>query len=145
MTWKLWAAGVALSLLAVNGAVACGDDDEATDDGAQELRVVMSDTLRFEPAELRVKAGEQVVVAVDNSEGSTLHDFTIDEMPVTGMDGGNGAEHGMEGDEAAVHMALDPGKKGEMRFVATEAGEYEYYCTVPGHADGGMKGKLIVE
>lgn len=145
MMSKLWVAGLAVSVLAVGGAGACGDDDDDTGASAQEVRVVMSDTLRFEPAEVRVKAGQPVVVVLDNSKGSALHDFTIDDIPVTGVHGEDGAEHGMGGDEAAVHMALAPGKKDEMRFVATEAGEYEYYCTVPGHAEGGMKGTLIVE
>ena len=26
-----------------------------------------------------------------------------------------------------------------------EAGTYEYYCPVPGHTEGGMKGELTVE
>jgi uncharacterized cupredoxin-like copper-binding protein len=26
-----------------------------------------------------------------------------------------------------------------------KAGEYEYYCSVPGHEAGGMKGKLTVK
>lgn len=35
---------------------------------------------------------------------------------------------------------------GTSRFEFTvEAGEYEYYCSVPGHEEGGMKGTLKVE
>ena len=29
--------------------------------------------------------------------------------------------------------------------VDLQPGEYEFYCSVPGHGEGGMKGKLIVE
>lgn len=34
---------------------------------------------------------------------------------------------------------------GKMRFTPMEAGEYEFYCSVEGHREAGMKGKLIVE
>ena len=29
--------------------------------------------------------------------------------------------------------------------VDLQPGEYEFYCSVPGHAEGGMKGPLVVE
>jgi uncharacterized cupredoxin-like copper-binding protein len=29
--------------------------------------------------------------------------------------------------------------------VNLEAGEYEFYCAVPGHKEGGMEGTLTVE
>ena len=38
------------------------------------------------------------------------------------------------------------GTGGESRFTANlKPGEYEYLCTVPGHAEGGMKGTVTVE
>lgn len=144
MKWKLVIAAGLLGALALSVAAACGGGDDS-DEGAQEVRVTMSDQLRFEPAEIRVKAGVPVVLAIDNGKSSALHDFTVDKMPVTDVDEGMGAEHQMGESMAALHMAMDPGKKGEMRFMPMEAGEYEFYCSVTGHAQGGMKGKLIVE
>ena len=144
MRWKLVMAAGLLGVLALSVAAACGGDDDS-DGSAQEVRLTMSDQLRFEPAEVRVKAGEPVLLALDNSKASALHDFTIDEMPVMDVDDGMGAEHEMGESMAALHMAMDPGKKGEMRFTPMEPGEYEFYCSVTGHAEGGMKGKLIVE
>ena len=38
------------------------------------------------------------------------------------------------------------GNGGESRFTANlKPGEYEYLCTVPGHAEGGMKGTVTVK
>jgi uncharacterized cupredoxin-like copper-binding protein len=38
------------------------------------------------------------------------------------------------------------GTGGTSRFSATlKPGKYEFLCTVPGHADGGMKGTLTVK
>ena len=38
-----------------------------------------------------------------------------------------------------------PGKKGMLRVVFRRAGGYRYACTVPGHAQAGMKGVLRVK
>ena len=39
----------------------------------------------------------------------------------------------------------DPNLPGQMQVTVTlKPGTYEFYCTVPGHEAGGMKGKLVV-
>ena len=43
-----------------------------------------------------------------------------------------------------VHVAAATGHVGNVTFTPTEAGEYEYYCTVAGHKVSGMVGKLTV-
>ena len=144
MRWKMLVGAGLSGVLALGAFAACGDDDDSKE-GAQEVRVAMSDNLRFEPDEIRVKAGKPVMLVIDNSKNSALHDFTVDKMPVMDVDVGMGAEHGMGDKMTALHMAMDPGKKGEMRFTPTEAGRYEFYCAVTGHAEAGMKGKLVVE
>jgi uncharacterized cupredoxin-like copper-binding protein len=39
---------------------------------------------------------------------------------------------------------LTPGQKATVKVTIGKAGTYEYLCTVPGHAAGGMKGLLKV-
>jgi uncharacterized cupredoxin-like copper-binding protein len=39
---------------------------------------------------------------------------------------------------------IAPGKTGTLRVTFAKAGRYAYLCTVPGHAAGGMKGRLTV-
>ncbi|MBI4260063.1 MAG: multicopper oxidase domain-containing protein [Actinobacteria bacterium] len=39
---------------------------------------------------------------------------------------------------------LDGGRSAELTLPALEPGEYEYVCEVPGHADAGMRGVLVV-
>jgi uncharacterized cupredoxin-like copper-binding protein len=39
---------------------------------------------------------------------------------------------------------IAPGKTGLLRVTFARAGSFAYVCTVPGHAAGGMKGKLRV-
>jgi uncharacterized cupredoxin-like copper-binding protein len=39
---------------------------------------------------------------------------------------------------------INPGSKATLKVTFAKAGTYEYLCTVPGHAAGGMKGLLKV-
>lgn len=76
--------------------------------------------------ELRVKVGDVVEVVLVNGDGMP-HDFTIEDL--------------------GVHSEQVASVTQEVRvvFTVTEAGEFEYFCSIPGHRQGGMFGKLIVE
>lgn len=50
----------------------------------------------------------------------------------------------LEGVEGAATQAIAPGESATISFTAPEAGEYAYYCSVPGHRDMGMEGTLTV-
>jgi uncharacterized cupredoxin-like copper-binding protein len=39
---------------------------------------------------------------------------------------------------------ISPGAKATLKVTVAKAGTYEYICTIPGHAAGGMKGLLKV-
>ena len=47
-------------------------------------------------------------------------------------------------DQLPVHVAAAQGHEGIVTFTPTEAGTYEFFCTVAGHKASGMVGKLIV-
>ena len=40
---------------------------------------------------------------------------------------------------------LSSGKRATLKATFGKAGKYPYLCTVPGHAQGGMKGVLVVK
>jgi uncharacterized cupredoxin-like copper-binding protein len=110
--------GVGLTL------TACGADDDsdagsATADGGAEqtFSVTSSDALRFEPDQLAATAG--VIHIVHENEGSTVHSFVIDGQDFKLSDD----------DEGDVDLA---------------AGEYVFFCDVPGHREAGMEGTLTV-
>ena len=110
--------GVGLTL------TACGDDDDsdadnATADGGTEqtISVTSSDALEFEPSQLDATAG--VIHIVHDNSGSTVHTFVIDGQDFKLTDD----------DEGDVDLA---------------AGDYVFYCDVPGHRDAGMEGTLTV-
>ncbi len=128
--------------------IACGGDTSPSDgDGAavREISVMMRD-IAYEPTVIELARGESVRLRLENG-GALSHDFSIDSMPMQGveMTGGSSAGgHGGHGGGAAMHMALGAGQRGTLEFEATDVGEYVFYCNEPGHRDAGMHGVLRV-
>jgi uncharacterized cupredoxin-like copper-binding protein len=104
------------------GTPATGSQDQAAGQGAGEAVEVDARDIFFEPDELSIPADTDVTVHIPN-EGVTLHNFSIDEL--------------------GVDIDIDPGATGEA-VINAPAGEYEYYCNVPGHREAGMVGTLTV-
>jgi plastocyanin len=133
----LMLAVVALSL----AVAACGgdDDDEAEEPAAEEtttggggggggttleLAADPSGALAFDKTELTAPAGE-VTIHLTN-EAQIPHNVEVE---------GNGVEEVSDtitGSDTHLTLTLEPG-------------EYEFYCAVPGHREGGMEGTLTVE
>ena len=145
-------AAAALALVAVAGLLgaACGGTGlDGGDSGVREVRVRATDDLRFEPSEMRLRRGQSVRLMMENM-GDSVHDFTVDKMPMMGggtqggpHDMGNGMT--MDTSEYAMHMAVQSHRDGVMEFTPTETGTYAFYCTTNGHRAAGMEGTIVVE
>lgn len=149
MRWHTLLLALAGLLLALT--FACGGDDDDTsptgesDVSVQEIVVTLSDELDFAPNQFEVTAGEPVRLTITN-EGTALHDFTVEMIEVRdvvangsdaqGHDGGHG--------EPDLHVAVDGRETATLEFTALNTGEYEFVCTVTGHAENGMVGTLLV-
>jgi uncharacterized cupredoxin-like copper-binding protein len=110
------------------------------------MTVGMQD-LSFAPSTLALRKDEAVRLDLKNSAGQ-LHDFTVEKMSTADMHASGGAAHDMQGMDTtqyAVHLAVDGGKRAQLDFRPLQAGDYEFYCTVAGHREGGMRGTIHVE
>jgi plastocyanin len=83
---------------------------------------VVSQDIFFEPTEITIPANTDVTFVLPN-EGVTAHNFSIDAL-------------GIDVDQAPETT--------EEVVINAPAGEYEFYCNVPGHKAAGMFGTLIV-
>jgi uncharacterized cupredoxin-like copper-binding protein len=99
-----------------------GQEQAAAGAGAGEALEVVSLDIFFEPSELSIPANTEVTVRLPN-EGVTPHNFSIDEL--------------------GIDVDIAPGAT-EETVINAPAGEYEYYCNVPGHKQAGMVGTLTV-
>lgn len=98
---------------------------------AGEQVEIVSHDIYFEPKEVTIPADTDVTIVLPN-EGVTLHNFSIDDnknedLPFEPID-----------------IDIDPGAT-EQVTINAPAGEYYFYCNVPGHEAAGMWGTLTVE
>lgn len=91
-------------------------------EGAGEVEVEAGD-LWFDPETVSVRVGEPVNLRLVNS-GEAFHDLTVP--------------------AADVVLAAEPGEQAVGAIEFAEPGRYEFSCSVPGHAQGGMRGTIVV-
>jgi len=89
--------------------------------GARPIRVQASN-FEFSPDRLSVKVGEEVAFRLQSNDSS--HDFAVDGLGRVAEVGG--------GETTTARLRID------------DPGTYTYFCTVPGHRDGGMEGTIAV-
>jgi uncharacterized cupredoxin-like copper-binding protein len=116
---------------------------------ARTIRVVMYDDgsekdMRFEPALITVRKGEQIRFFLENG-GTESHEFMLATVA-------ENRKHGelmkkfpeMKHDDLNAKR-LTVGQQGELVWKFTNAGEFEFACLIPGHYEAGMHGKIIVK
>ena len=118
--WYLVAVALA-SLVLAGGVVAA---DRAIDAGATKVTITARNA-RFEPADVRVRSGDFVVVRFTNAD-PIFHDWEVEGL-------------------ANVDAGARPGQTQQIRVRLDRPGTYRIVCTVEGHAAAGMVGTLVVE
>jgi plastocyanin len=91
-------------------------------------RLVMTD-FAYTPETVRVPAEQRHLLEVVN-DAELFHDITVEGLP----------EHA-----PPVHLGVFGGRTAPYDLPPLPAGEYELYCSVEGHAEAGMVGRLVVE
>jgi uncharacterized cupredoxin-like copper-binding protein len=122
-----------IALVSLVVLAACGGDDNGNGNGNgnggngdSSVDVEMGE-MYFDPNEISADAGSSLTINFDNA-GNQLHDFTIDDL--------NGEE---------VEIDVPAGDQGSVTLdMPDEAGEYVFYCSIPGHRDAGMEGTISV-
>jgi uncharacterized cupredoxin-like copper-binding protein len=113
---------------------------------AIEVSVSLSSTaneLKFFPDRLKFEVGKRYNLVLTNPSAMkhyfTAKDFA-DAIWTQKVEAGN-----VEIKGAVRELELRPGTKAEWVFVAIKSGAYPLRCTVPGHAEAGMKGVVAIE
>jgi uncharacterized cupredoxin-like copper-binding protein len=111
------------------------------------LNAVEGRPWRFEPGTIEVTLGHPVKLTLVN-DGRTEHDVEIAGFPADIESAGGAMDHDRLGgghhDDGVVAAHAEPGTTATVVFTPTAVGEYEFTCTIPGHKEAGMVGKLVV-
>ncbi len=109
---------------------------------AQQIEVMLTDTLKMEPAEMSVKAGQPVTFVVTNT-GAIEHEFYLGDEAMQAEQ-----EEMMQAGEmvhdTAEGITLKPGETKELTYTFDAAGQTIAGCHVAGHYAGGMKAQITV-
>ena len=110
---------------------------------SRTIKVDMSDNMRFTPASINVRQGETIRFVISNS-GKLKHEMVF----------GNDAD--LKAHYAAMlknpemehaddnQLTLAAGKRGDLIWTFSNAGQVNFACLQPGHYDAGMKGSVTV-
>lgn len=111
---------------------------------SRTIEVILDDTMRFTPNQIKVKAGETVRFFAKNA-GKLPHEMVIGSMAEL-------KEHAamMRAQPTMKHgesnmVSLAPGQRGGIVWQFNKPGAVDFACLVPGHMEAGMVGKIEVE
>ena len=100
----------------------------------------------YGPASITVPAGQPVTLTINNT-GKVEHDFVIAEINVSDVvvpDTGPAEHHQMGQAEYDLHFTAQAGETAVLQFTALDPGTYKFFCTIKGHEEAGMIGKMVV-
>jgi plastocyanin len=90
----------------------------------EQISITGSD-FAFKPSQITIKKGQPVAINFVNA-GAYPHNLTISGLNIK-------------------TKTIQSGEQDTIQFTPNKTGPFTFICTVPGHADKGMKGVLIVQ
>ncbi len=88
--------------------------------GGSDAVDVVATEFAFDPSEAEISTSGTITL---ENAGTVEHDLVIEDL-TTGP--------------------IAAGEHGELVIDGLDPGEYDYYCSIPGHRDAGMEGRVLV-
>ncbi|WP_282155978.1 plastocyanin/azurin family copper-binding protein [Cytobacillus gottheilii] len=96
----------------------------------------------YSPSEIIVEKNQATSITLNNHD-QIDHDIEIKNISFQESSNSQHTEHTTGG--ADFHLHASANSSADITFTPTKTGIYEFYCTIPGHKESGMTGKLIVK
>ena len=114
--------------------------------GYEEVNVSLGNSqgeLKFIPNSFEFKAGKKYKLILNNPSPEK-HYFTAKDFADASWT--RKVEAGKVEVKGAIHeLELKPEAEAEWVFVPEKAGVYDLYCSIPGHKEAGMTGKITID
>ena len=114
--------------------------------GYEEVKVSLGNSqgeLKFIPNNFEFKAGKKYKLILNNPSPEK-HYFTAKDFADASWT--RKVEAGKVEVKGAIHeLELKPEAEAEWVFVPEKAGVYDLYCSIPGHKEAGMTGKITID
>jgi uncharacterized cupredoxin-like copper-binding protein len=124
------------------GLLAAGAEASSSNSSTHAAKATIITVVSGKPSELRFQLSKSTKLAVGTytfkvtNKGLGFHTFKFCTAPVK-----TAAKNTCTG---PVTKTLHPGQTASFTVKITKTGKYEYLCSIPGHAAGGMKGLIGV-
>jgi len=110
---------------------------------SRTIEITAGDDFVYRPSEITVKRGETVRLVIRNT-GKIEHEIVLGSMKDLKDHAVVMRKHpGMEHDEPNQAM-VRPGQSRAIVWQFNQAGTVDFACTIPGHLEAGMTGKIKV-
>lgn len=126
------------------------DDDHAAPAAVTEVMLEANDgpgVMRFMPDHLEIEMGRTYKLTFRNT-GALAHDFMIPDLKAhieqTETVGQDDDGHGHADEGGSVHGTAKPDNAAVVVFKPESRGVFDLKCTIPGHTEAGMAGKVTV-
>ncbi len=87
--------------------------------------VIKGNEYSFTPSVIKLNKGDRVRIIFQNT-GSIAHNFVINQLGI-------------------ISRTIGPGQSETIEFIADKTGNFEFECSLPGHASAGMTGRVTIE
>ena len=137
---------VLVSITSVLLAAACsGGGDSVKADVTIDIK---AEKMKFVPDQIAVPAGKTVMIRMENMD-APQHDLevgglTAEIMGRTGMKDETMNMDMSGGMQGTINMHSSAKGKASVTFRTSQRGTYDIYCTLTGHKESGMVGRLVV-
>lgn len=103
--------------------------EETTDTSETDVSIpaqtvsVKAFSFGFSPSTIRLTQGQRLTLELTSLD--VAHTFTVDEL--------------------GINISVEGGETKSIEYTPDQTGEFEFYCSIPGHREAGMVGTLIIE
>ena len=100
---------------------------------------ITANDFSYLPNQIKVEKNQMVTIKLIN-EGDVEHDLQLNGLNAEIMQ----MDSHQHGNNQGVHIHAQGGEQSMITFKPLETGEFEYYCTIPGHKESGMVGMISI-